>query len=95
MKKFSAFLSEAERSLAAQTAEKLGLKHVSYGRYADPRGNVTHVSKDGKLVKLSAAEQGGTQKGGQEEDGEEEGGEDEEKQKPRPTSQLNHPAKCD
>ena len=70
MKKFSAFLSEAERSLAAQTAEKLGLKHVSYGRYADPRGNVTHVSKDGKLVKLSAAEQGGTQKGGQEEDGE-------------------------
>ena len=60
MKKFSAFLSEAERSLAAQTAEKLGLKHVSYGRYADPRGNVTHVSKDGKLVKLEPGEEGGS-----------------------------------
>ena len=69
MKKFSAFLSEAERSLAAQTAEKLGLKHVSYGRYADPRGNVTHVSKDGKLVKLAPGEEGGTQQSGREEEG--------------------------
>ena len=31
MKKFSAFLSEAERSFAAKEAEKLRLKHVGYG----------------------------------------------------------------
>ena len=53
MKKFSAFLNEAERSFAAKAAEKLNLKHIGYGRYADPSGNVTHMSKDGKLVKLS------------------------------------------
>ena len=52
MKKFSAFLSESERSFAAKSAEKLKLKHIGYGRYADPRGNVTHMSKDGKTVKL-------------------------------------------
>ena len=33
MKKFSAFLSEAERSFAAKEAEKLRLKHVGYGKY--------------------------------------------------------------
>ena len=52
MKKFSAFLTEAERSFAAKSAEKLKLKHIGYGRYADPSGNVTHMSKDGKLVQL-------------------------------------------
>ena len=52
MKKFSAFLTEAERSFAAKSAEKLNLKHIGYGRYADPRGNVTHMSQDGKLVKI-------------------------------------------
>lgn len=57
MKKFSTFLNEAQRSLAAQEAEKLGLKHIGYGRYADPRGNVTHVSREGKLEKLSPKEQ--------------------------------------
>ena len=56
MKKFSAFLSEAEKSFAARDAEKLGLKHVGYGNYADPRGNVTHRSVDGKLVKMSPEE---------------------------------------
>ena len=53
MKKFSAFLSEAKKSFAAQDAEKLGLKHVGYGNYADPSGNVTHRSVDGRLVKMS------------------------------------------
>ena len=56
MKKFSAFLSEAEKSFAARDAEKLGLKHVGYGNYADPSGNVTHRSVDGKLVKMSPEE---------------------------------------
>ena len=57
MKKFSAFLTEAQRSFAAKAAEKLKLTHIGYGRYADPSGNVTHMSKDGKLVKLSPGEQ--------------------------------------
>lgn len=52
MKSFSAFLTEAEKSYAAKEAEKLRLKHIGYGRYADERGNVTHMSKDGKLVKI-------------------------------------------
>ena len=38
MKKFGAFLTEAERSFAAKSAEKLKLKHIGYGRYADPSG---------------------------------------------------------
>ena len=52
MKKFSAFLIEAEKSFAAKSAQTLKLKHVGYGRYADASGNVTHMSKDGKLVKV-------------------------------------------
>ena len=52
MKKFSAFLSEAQKSNAAKEAEQLKLTHIGYGRYADVRGNVTHMSKDGKLVKI-------------------------------------------
>ena len=56
MKKFSAFLKEAKKSLAAQEAEKLQLTHVGYGKFADVRGNVTHMSKAGRLVKLSPQE---------------------------------------
>ena len=52
MKKFSAFLTEAEKSFAAKSAQTLKLKHVGYGRYADASGNVTHMSKDGKLIKV-------------------------------------------
>ena len=52
MKKFSAFLTEAEKSFAAKSAATLKLKHIGYGRYADASGNVTHMSKDGKLVKV-------------------------------------------
>ena len=52
MKKFSAFLIEAEKSQAAKAAQTLKLQHIGYGRYADASGNVTHMSKDGKLVKV-------------------------------------------
>ena len=69
MKKFSAFLSEAQKSFAAQEAERLQLTHVGYGKYADVRGNVTHMSKAGKLIKLSPQEQGGQEQGGSEEEG--------------------------
>ena len=67
MKKFSAFLDEAARSFAAKAAEKLNLTHVGYGKYADAAGNVKHMSKDGKLVKLSANELGQQQQSGGEE----------------------------
>ena len=70
MKKFSAFLTEAERSFAAKSAEKLKLKHIGYGRYADPRGNITHMSKDGKLVRVDPnKELPPTQSNGEEETG--------------------------
>ena len=74
MKKFSAFLTEAERSFASKEAEKLKLKHVGYGKYADVRGNVTHWSKDGKLTKISAQQAAAsTQQNGGEETGSGEG----------------------
>ena len=74
MKKFSAFLTEAERSFASKEAEKLKLKHVGYGKYADVNGNVTHLSKDGKLIKVSAQQAAtGTQQNGGEETGSGEG----------------------
>ena len=68
MKKFSAFLNEAEKSFAAKSAEKLNLTHIGYGRYADASGNVTHMSKDGKLVKLEPGSDTGVrqQNGGEE-----------------------------
>ena len=67
MKKFNAFLIEAQRSFAAKAAEKLNLKHVGYGKYADPSGNVTHMSKDGKLVKITKQDLARTQQNGGEE----------------------------
>ena len=67
MKKFNAFLIEAQRSFAAKAAEKLNLKQVGYGKYADPSGNVTHMSKDGKLVKITKQELARTQQNGGEE----------------------------
>ena len=74
MKKFSAFLTEAERSFASKEAEKLKLKHVGYGKYADINGNVTHLSKDGKLIKVTAQQAAtGTQQNGGEETGSGEG----------------------
>ena len=59
MKKFSAFLTEMRKSFAAKAAEKLKLTHIGYGRYADASGNVTHMSKDGKLVKLKPGKRHG------------------------------------
>ena len=74
MKKFSAFLTEAERSFAAKSAEKLKLKHIGYGRYADPSGNITHMSKDGKLVRVDPNQpEEPTQQNGEEETGDETG----------------------
>ena len=67
MKKFNAFLIEAQRSFAAKAAEKLNLKHVGYGKYADPSGNVTHMSKDGKHVKITKQDLARTQQNGGEE----------------------------
>ena len=70
MKKFSAFLTEAERSFAAKSAEKLKLKHIGYGRYANERGEVTHMSKDGKLVRVDSKQAAApTQANGEEETG--------------------------
>jgi len=70
MKKFSAFLTEAERSFAAKSAEKLKLKHIGYGRYANERGEVTHMSKDGKLVRVDPQQAAApTQANGEEETG--------------------------
>ncbi|BCV00628.1 MAG: hypothetical protein CM15mV36_1180 [Caudoviricetes sp.] len=68
MKKFSAFLSEAERSFAAKAAEKLKLQHIGYGRYADKNGNVTHMSQNGELVKITKDNDPGPQQsaGGEE-----------------------------
>ena len=68
MKKFSAFLTEAQKSHASQEAEKLKLRHIGYGRYADVRGNVTHMSQDGKLVPITKDNDPGPQQsaGGEE-----------------------------
>jgi len=71
MKKFSAFLIEAEKSQAAKAAKTLKLKHIGYGRYADASGNVTHMSKDGKLIKIDPKnpDTTPTQQNGEEETG--------------------------
>ena len=58
MKKFSLFLAEAERSMAAKEAEKRNLHHVGYGKYADQQGNVTHMSKAVSYTHLRAHETG-------------------------------------
>lgn len=74
MKKFSAFLTEAEKSFAAKAAKALKLQHIGYGRYADAAGNVTHMSKDGKLVKVEPGQDTTpTQSNGEEETGSGEG----------------------
>ena len=74
MKKFSAFLTEAEKSFAAKAAKALKLQHIGYGRYANASGEVTHMSKDGKLVKLQPGQDATpTQQNGEEETGSGEG----------------------
>tara|TARA_B100000214_G_scaffold349513_1_gene302458 strand:+ start:60 stop:1208 length:1149 start_codon:yes stop_codon:yes gene_type:complete len=70
MKKFSAFFAEArDRSQAAQQAEKLQLTHVGYGKYADVKGNVTHMSQGGKLIPLDKKEVEGGKVNGQADEG--------------------------
>lgn len=56
MKKFSAFLSEAQKNQAQKQAKALGLVHQGYGYYGTPQGDVTHRSRDGQLVQLSPDE---------------------------------------
>lgn len=42
---------------AGEEAKRLGLKHLGWGRYADPHtGTVTHVSNNGKLVPIERAD---------------------------------------
>ena len=53
MKKFSTFITEAVKSSAAEQAKKLGLTHAGYGRWMDKQGNVTHYSKQGKLLPVA------------------------------------------
>lgn len=59
MKRYTNFLSEA-KSKAADQAEKLGLVHVGYGKYANPRTKkVVYRSEGGeKLVKVSPKDAG-------------------------------------
>lgn len=53
MKKFSTFISEAATSTTGKQAEKLGLTHAGYGRWMNKRGEVTHISKQGKLIPIA------------------------------------------
>ena len=60
MKNYKDFLSEAKKSGASAEAEKLGLVHVGYGKYANPRTKKVEYRSDGgmKLVKVSAKDAG-------------------------------------
>jgi hypothetical protein len=54
MKSYKDFLSEGKKSGAAAEAEKLGLVHVGYGKYANPRTKKVEYRSEGglKLVKV-------------------------------------------
>jgi nicotinic acid mononucleotide adenylyltransferase len=60
MKNYKDFLSEAKKSGAAAEAEKLGLVHVGYGKYANPRTKKVEYRSEGgmKLVKVSPKDSG-------------------------------------
>lgn len=60
MKSYRDFLSEAKKSGAAQEAEKLGLVHVGYGKYANPRTKKVEYRSEGgmKLVKVKPGDAG-------------------------------------
>lgn len=60
MKSYKDFLSEGKKSGAAAEAEKLGLVHVGYGKYANPRTKKVEYRSDGgmKLVKVSPKDAG-------------------------------------
>ena len=60
MKNYKDFLSEAKKSGAAAEAEKLGLVHVGYGKYANPRTKKVEYRSEGgmKLVKVNPKDAG-------------------------------------
>jgi hypothetical protein len=60
MKSYRDFLSEAKKSGAAAEAEKLGLVHVGYGKYANPRTKKVEYRSEGgmKLVKVGSKDAG-------------------------------------
>jgi hypothetical protein len=60
MKRYTDFLNEAKKSGAAAEAEKLGLVHVGYGKYANPRTKKVEYRSEGgmKLVKISPKDSG-------------------------------------
>ena len=61
MKSYKEFLSEArQKTGAALEAEKLGLVHVGYGKYANPRTKKVEYRSEGgqKLVKVSPGKSG-------------------------------------
>lgn len=60
MKSYRDFLSEAKKSGAAAEAEKLGLVHVGYGKYANPRTKKVEYRSEGgmKLVKVGPKDAG-------------------------------------
>lgn len=60
MKSYRDFLSEGKKSGAAAEAEKLGLVHVGYGKYANPRTKKVEYRSEGgmKLVKVNPKDAG-------------------------------------
>jgi hypothetical protein len=60
MKRYKEFLNEAKKSGAAAEAEKLGLVHVGYGKYANPRTKKVEYRSEGgqKLVKVNPKDAG-------------------------------------
>lgn len=56
MKSFSTFITEAKKTTAGQQAEKLGLSHVGWGKYADKSGRVTHFAQQGVLRPVAVKE---------------------------------------
>ena len=60
MRSYKDFLSEAKKSGASAEAEKLGLVHVGYGKYANPRTKKVEYRSEGgmKLVKVSPKDAG-------------------------------------
>ena len=64
---YANYFKFTERARTELIYEKLKLKHVGYGKYADLSGNVTHMSKDGKLIKITKQNSQETQQNGGEE----------------------------
>lgn len=63
MKSFSSFITEAKKTSAGEQAERLGLSHVGWGKYADQSGRVTHYADRGILKPVAVAEPAAAQQG--------------------------------